>query len=304
MIRIISRILQATLTLYLVAILGCGGDAETETNPEFFDPTLPVNDWKLVWADEFDGASIESRNWTHEVNCLGGGNNEKQCYTDSAENSFVAEGLLNIVALPAEDGAEKPYTSARMISRNKADFKYGRIEMNAKLPSGQGSWPAFWMMPTDEVYGGWPKSGEIDIVESVNLKTVDGDGNTEKHIYGTLHYGREWPDNSSSGKAYNLPNNVNPADGFHTYAIEWQEGEIRWYVDDYLYATQRKSEVRYNSKGEAVGLSHKGWFAEYFDIVTGELKTFWGTEPFDQQFYLILNFAVGGDWPENVNNYL
>ena len=173
--------------------------------------------------------------------------------------------------------------------------------MRAKLPSGQGSWPAFWMMPTDEVYGGWPRSGEIDIVESVNLKAMDAEGKPEAHVYGTLHYGREWPNNSSSGQAYKLPDDINPADDFHTYTIEWQEGEIRWYVDNYLYATQRQSEVRYNSNDEPVGLAHKGWFAEYFDQVSGELTTYWTTAPYDQQFYMILNFAVGGDWPENVN---
>ena len=84
-------------------------------------------------------------------------------------------------------------------------------------------------------------------------------------------------------------------------AIEWQEGEIRWYVDDYLYATQRKSELLYNANGEALALKHKGWYTEYFDQTTGELKTFWDESPYDQEFYLILNFAVGGDWPENVN---
>lgn len=290
------------LILLSIFILGCGSGAETNTDTSNFNPQQPVSDWKLVWADEFDGNSINADNWTHEINCAGGGNNEKQCYTDSTENSYIENGLLNIVALPAGEGAEKPYTSARINSRYKADFKYGRFEIRAKLPSGQGSWPAFWMMPTNEVYGGWPKSGEIDIFESVNLKTVDGEGNVENKIYGTLHYGREWPDNSNSGKAYSLPENINPADDFHNYAIEWQEGEIRWYIDDYLYATQRKSEVRYNSRDEAVGLSHRGWFAEYYDIATGELTTHWGNEPFDQHFYLILNFAVGGNWPENVNN--
>jgi len=302
MIKNTINILSLMISFALLVILGCGGGAETNTNPTAIDPQQPVSDWKLVWSDEFNDSTIDASNWTHEVNCLGGGNNEKQCYTDSAENSYIQDGRLNIVALPAEEGADKPYTSARINSRYKADFKYGRVELRAKLPSGQGSWPAFWMMPTDEVYGGWPKSGEIDILEAVNLKTVDSEGIVENKIYGTLHYGKEWPNNSNSGKAYSLPENVSPADDFHTYAIEWQEGEMRWYVDDYLYATQRKSDVRYNSKDEAVGLTHRGWFAEYFDIVTGELETHWGNEPFDQQFYLILNFAVGGDWPENVNN--
>jgi beta-glucanase (GH16 family) len=287
-----------------ISLVGCGGgdSAETHTDPTKIDPQQPVSDWQMVWSDEFDGTTIDSQNWSHEVNCDGGGNQEKQCYTDSPENSYVADGFLNIVALPAVEGAQLPYTSARLISRHKADFKYGRFEMKAKLPSGQGSWPAFWMMPTDEVYGGWPKSGEIDIIEAVNLKTANDEGAIENNVYGTLHYGKEWPNNSSSGKAYTMPDNINPADDFHTYAIEWQEGEIRWYVDNYLYATQRRSEVRYNSKDEAVGLAHQGWFTEYYDADTGELTTYWDNAPYDQEFYMIINNAVGGSWPENTNN--
>ncbi len=283
-------------------LLGCGGSVETNTDTSNIDPQKPVSDWELVWQDEFDGNQIDSKKWNHEVNCAGGGNNEKQCYTDAAENSFVADGKLNIVAMPAEEGAEKPYTSARMTTQYKADFKYGRFEARIKLPSGQGSWPAFWMLPTDSVYGEWPRSGEIDIVESVNLKVEDSEGNVENHIHGTLHYGQAWPDNDSSGKSYEFADGINPADDFHTYAVEWQEGEIRWYVDDYLYATQRKSEVRYNSKDQAVGLAHKGWYTEYYDPISGELTTYWDAAPYDQEFFMILNLAVGGDWPENVNN--
>ncbi len=296
--KLSTRILSIASLVYLA---GCGGGVETETNPSLIDPAAPVSDWTLVWSDEFDGTAIDTTKWNHEVNCDGGGNNERQCYTASSENSFVADGMLNIVAMPAEEGAEKPYTSARMTTKNKGDFKYGRFEMRAKLPFGQGAWPAFWMMPTDSVYGGWPRSGEIDIMEAVNLKAAGEGGLPEAHTHGTLHYGREWPNNSYSGKEYLLPDGQNPADDFHTYAIEWQEGEIRWYVDGYLFATQRKSTVRYNSKGEAVGLSHQGWFSEYYDQGSGELTTHWGNSPYDQEFFMILNFAVGGDWPENVN---
>lgn len=296
-----TQLTRIAAALSVTTLFGCGGGSTTSTDINVVDPVEPVSDWQLVWADEFDGTSIDDDNWTHEVNCDGGGNNEAQCYTDSADNSYVSEGSLKIVAMPAEEGAQKPYTSARLNTRYKADFKYGRIEMRAKMPSGQGSWPAFWMMPTDEVYGGWPRSGEIDIVEAVNLKAADIDGNPENHIYGTLHYGQEWPNNDSSGQAYSLPSGANPADDFHTYAIEWQEGEIRWYMDGYLYATQRRSEVRYNANGDATGLSHRGWYAEYYEQGTGELTTHWDNAPFDQEFHLILNLAVGGAWPEAVN---
>jgi beta-glucanase (GH16 family) len=295
----ITRLLAA---ISLVTLAGCGGDAATTSNFEKVNPTEPVSDWRMVWNDEFDSSAIDTNKWNYEVNCAGGGNNEKQCYTDSDENAFIKDGMLNIVALPAEEGAAKPYTSARLNTRYNADFTYGRFEMRAKLPAGQGSWPAFWMMPTDEVYGTWPRSGEIDILEAVNLKAVAEDGTLESNIHGTLHYGREWPNNSSSGKAYTFPQDTNPADDFHTYAIEWQQGEVRWYVDGYLYATQRQSEVRFNSKDEPVGLKHQGWFSEYFEQGSGELVTHWDSSPFDKDFYLILNLAVGGDWPENVNN--
>ncbi|MBB1442112.1 family 16 glycosylhydrolase [Pseudoalteromonas sp. NZS71] len=295
----ITRILAA---ISLVTLAGCGGDSATKSNFENVDASEPVSDWQMVWSDEFEGSAIDTNKWNYELNCDGGGNNEKQCYTDSEQNAFIADGVLNIVALPAEEGAEKPYTSARLNTRYNADFTYGRFEVRAKLPSGQGSWPAFWMLPTDEVYGTWPRSGEIDVLESVNLKTPDEDGGIESSIHGTLHYGRAWPDNSYTGKEYKFPEDTNPADDFHTYAVEWQEGEIRWYVDGYLYATQRQSEVRTNASGEAVGLKHRGWFAEYFEQGSGELTTHWDSAPFDKDFHLLLNLAVGGDWPENVND--
>lgn len=285
-----------------VGLSSCGGDVNTNSDFSVVDPTQPVSDWKLVWSDEFAGTSIDRRKWTFEIDCRGGGNQEKQCYTDSPQNAFVSDGTLKIVARPAAEGAPLPYTSARLNTKYQGDWKYGRIEVRAKAPSGQGSWPAIWMMPTDEAYGGWPKSGEIDIFEAVNLKTVDADGKVEASVHGTLHYGREWPNNVNSGKSYTLPDNANPADSFNTYAIEWQEGEIRWYVNGYLYQTQQASRVRTNSRGELIGLNHRGWFAEYFDRVTGKLETQWNAAPFDQRFYLILNLAVGGSWPENVNN--
>jgi beta-glucanase (GH16 family) len=294
----LTAIIGLTLALGLA---GCGGDSATDTNIDNIDPQEPVSDWEMVWSDEFDGTTINSQNWTHEVNCDGGGNNEKQCYNDSAENSFVSDGTLKLVALPAE-GATKPYTSARIVSQNKADFKYGRFEIKAKMPFGQGSFPAFWMMPTDDVYGGWPHSGEIDILETVNLKTVNEEGVVENNVHGTLHYGKSWPDNDRSGASYSSPDGANPADDFHVYAIEWEEGQIRWYMDGYLYATQSASELKTKPDGEIIGLNHRGWYTEYFDATTGELTTHWDNAPYDQRFFMILNNAVGGDWAENTNN--
>jgi beta-glucanase (GH16 family) len=293
-----TQIRRLTVVAAAVSLFSCGGGSESNTKFDVVNPTEPVSDWVMVWGDEFDGSKIDSNNWTHEVNCSGGGNQEKQCYTDSADNSFVSDGTLKIVAKPAEDGSPLPYTSARMITQNKADFTYGRIEMRAKLPAGQGAWPAFWMMPTDSVYGGWPKSGEIDIMEAVNLGTARADGSAETNIYGTIHYGKG-PGSDFSGQAYTT--GASPADDFNTYAIEWQEGEIRWYMNDYLYATQRQSKERINGKGDVIGLTHRGWYAELYDIVTGNLETNYTSAPFDQDFFLILNLAVGGQWPESVN---
>ncbi|WP_049757913.1 carbohydrate binding domain-containing protein [Colwellia psychrerythraea] len=265
-----------------------GGDTGT-------DGTAPSEDWSMVWNDEFDGSDIDLSKWEHEVNCSGGGNNEKQCYTSNPENSFVENGALKIVAKP-ESGQALPYSSARLRTKYKGDWKYGRVEVRAKPPRGQGSFPAIWMLPTEDVYGGWPHSGEIDIFESVNLKTINNQGIEEAGVHGNLWYGRSWPNQSNSGAHFSLPGEANPADGFHIYAIEWEEGEIRWYVDGYLYQTQLRSQVNIDSDGDANGLLHRGWFADY------ENEFHWDNSPFNQDFHLILNFAVGGSWSENVNN--
>lgn len=297
-------------TASVLVLSACGGDVETETNLAVVTPGIPDvqavgedytgSDWRLVWNDEFDGSTIDTNNWNYEVNCDGGGNQEFQCYTDSAENAFVSEGTLKIVSKLTEGavGEDNDFTSARLTSQNKADFQYGRIVMRAKLPMGQGSWPAFWMMPTDSVYGGWPKSGEIDIMEAVNLGAMRDDGTPETNVYGTLHYGGG-PSSDFSGASYSP--SISPASDFNTYAIEWQEGEIRWYFNDTLFATQRQSELNVSSTGEVIGLNHRGWYAELYNIATGELETNYSPAPFDQNFFLILNSAVGGNWPASVN---
>lgn len=227
-------------------------------------PTPPAG-WRLVWQDEFDGTAVDTTKWNFEVNGGGGGNNELQYYTARPQNASVANGLLSIHARAerycAEDGC-RDYTSARLTTRNKGDWLYGRIEARARLPGGQGLWPAIWMLPTDWNYGGWAASGEIDIMEAVNAGAAGG--NT---VYGTLHYGGAWPNNVHKGG--NTVPDSSIIDNFHVYAVEWEPKEIRFYVDGRLYHTA----TEWWSSGGAF------------------------PAPFDRRFHVLLNVAVGGNWP-------
>ena len=186
----------------------------------------------------------------------GWGNNELQYYTSHPDNSYVTDGNLVIVARKNHLGYA--YTSARLRTKNKRDSLYGKMEARMKLPTTKGMWPAFWMLPTDWVYGGWAASGEIDIMESVNIATT---------IYGTIHYGGEWPGYVSDGGSYS--DGTDFSEGFHVYTLEWEPFEMRWYVDGILYSTK---------------------------------TSWWSTggpypAPFDQRFHFLLNIAVGGHWP-------
>ena len=235
-------------------------------------PSVPcgVPGWTLVWADEFDGTEIDRSKWEFEVNAWGGGNEELQYYTDRPANAFVAGGCLNLVARAETfSGSEgtRGYTSARLRTKHRGDWLYGRIEVRARLPIGQGLWPAIWMMPTDDAYGTWAASGEIDIMELV--------GHRPAEVLGTLHYGARWPKNMHTGETYAPPQmaaaGMTFADAFHDFAIEWERGEIRWYVDGVHTQTQRV------------------WSTENAPFPA----------PFDQRFHLILNVAVGGKLPGN-----
>jgi beta-glucanase (GH16 family) len=221
-----------------------------------------AQDWQLVWNDEFGGHGIDPAKWEHEVRGDGGGNNELQYYTDRPENSFVRDGRLVIRAL-REEYRGRHYTSARLRTRYRGDWTYGRFEARVRLPGGRGLWPAVWLLPTDEEYGGWAASGEIDILE---LR-----GDQPRTVYGTLHYGGSWPDNVQSGAAFTLEEPASFVDQFHVFALEWFPGEIRWYVDGAWYQTQ----TQWHTAGAPF------------------------PAPFDRRFHLIVNVAVGGTFPGN-----
>jgi beta-glucanase (GH16 family) len=220
-------------------------------------------EWELVWSDEFDADSIDSSKWQHEVNARGGGNNELQFYTDRPENSFVDNGVLVIEArretFTGDDGTGD-YTSARLRTKRMGDWTYGRFEVRARMPQGRGIWPAIWLLSTDREYGTWAASGEIDLLEM--------DGKNPNEVFGTLHYGRPWPQNVFTGNPFSLADGAF-ADDFHTFALEWQPEVIRWFVDDSLYQEQTN------------------WFSS-----GGPYPA-----PFNRRFYLIVNLAVGGNLP-------
>ena len=222
-------------------------------------------EWKMVWNDEFDGPKLDYSKWEIEVNAFGGGNNELQIYTDRKENVRIEDGRLILQARKDKHGIAgtvREYSSGRIRSKNRGDWKYGKFEIRAKLPGGQGVWPAIWMLPTDEVYGTWASSGEIDIVEFK--------GQEPNVIWGTLHYGKQWPDNKHSGTQFRSPD-VDFTRDFHTFTLEWEEGVVRWLIDGKLYQTQ--------TQWESAG---------------GKFPA-----PFDQNFHMVLNLAVGGGFVGN-----
>jgi beta-glucanase (GH16 family) len=218
-------------------------------------------DWVIVWSDEFNGTSVDSTKWTYDIGngcpgLCGWGNNELEYYTSRTNNAYVANGMLHIAALE-EDYEGFAYTSAKLHTRGLFAKKYGRFEFRAKLPHGQGYWPALWMMPRDSVYGGWAASGEIDVMENK--------GNSYNVIGGTIHFGGQWPNNMSDSTSYSVPTAVT---NFHVYALEWDTNSIKWFVDDVLYKTSTS------------------WYS------TGGAYP----APFNQYFFIIMNLAVGGNF--------
>lgn len=251
-------------------------------------PEPPGPGWQLVWSDAFDGPQLDTAKWGHDADCWGGGNDERQCYTRARRNAAIVDGALVITARrervtgpslpPDRRGGAAPqeiardFSSARLTTRGKASWRYGRIEVRARLPQGQGTWPAIWMLPDADSYGPWAASGEIDILEAVNLGVACAacPGGRESTILGTLHFGGVWPNNRQTGDEMAFPPVL---DGWHVFAIDWTPERITWLVDGKPWATRTASQ--WGTTGSATPGA-----------------------PFDRPFHLILNLAIGGRLPE------
>ena len=228
-----------------------------------------IGDYVITWCDEFTGEGenlndfgVDLDKWGFQLGTgsqyglNGWGNNEAQFYRE--ENARVEDGRL-IIEARLESHGGMSYTSARLYTKPTFSQTYGRFEAKIKLPVGDGLWPAFWMMPQDDVYGGWAASGEIDIMEAK--------GRYPNQSIGALHFGGSWPNNTHTHEVYHFPTGQSIAD-FNVYAIEWEEGVIRWYVNEVLF----KTSTSWHTQGHAF------------------------PAPFDQDFYLLLNLAIGGSF--------
>ncbi|MEO5817826.1 MAG: glycoside hydrolase family 16 protein [Gemmatimonadaceae bacterium] len=251
-----------------LAVGGCTKAPTTQGTPIDTTPAVP-GEWKLSWSDEFDGASgalVDPGKWTAETGGGGWGNQERQYYTTSASNASLDGSGHLVITARAEPVTSSltcwygscRYTSARIKTQGRFEQAYGKFEARIRIPRGQGLWPAFWMLGNDIDRNGWPKSGEIDIMESI--------GKEPYAVYGTLH-GPGYSGSGSIGSSYSLAA-VPFADNYHVFTVEWSPGEVRWIVDG----------------------------TEYRRTSTANLPSA-GTWVFDHAFFMLLNVAVGGNWP-------
>ena len=256
-----GRAATSSLGLALLLLTSVSFAQSSATRPADFK-------WTLTWSDEFNqpnGSAPDPTKWTSEIGGNGWGNHELEYYTDRRENAYIQDGVLVIKALREDrvrdDGVAMHYTSARLKTQGKFSQTYGRFEARIKIPHGQGLWPAFWMLGEDIAKVGWPVCGEIDIMENI--------GKESSMVHGTIH-GPAYSGADGIGASYTLPSKQRFADDFHLFAVEWEPETIRFYVDNELYETRTRADLPANAK----------WV-------------------FDHPFFILLNVAVGGDWPGN-----
>lgn len=250
-----------SITVFICALTACArGQVEPQPDEEPIEKNPEGRSFEKepAWADEFDyTGKPDIEKWSYDMGGGGWYNNEKQYYTNFDENVKVEDGKLKITALHKAFGGEE-YTSGKLISKNRYDFLYGRVEVRLKVPAGRGTWPAVWLLPTDDAYGYWPNSGEIDLMEHVGYQP------DIMHI--TIH-------NKAANAKENLEQVVNNSkriptaiSDFHVYRIDWTPEAVRGYIDNELLL-----EYKNDQKG-------------------------FETWPFDKRFYLLVNLAIGGDW--------
>ena len=223
-----------------------------------YSTPLVYSGYNLVWHDEFDGQAIDTTSWQFEIgNGPGGwGNNELEYYTNSPANAFTANGKL-VLQAQREVKNGFPYTSARIITKGKRAFTYGRVDIRAKLPSGKGLWPALWMLGQNIDSVGWPACGEIDIMELL--------GHQPNKIYGTLHWGPDFTKHKSFGKSYSFFGSFSSQ--YHVFSLIWEKDSYKMMVDDQTYLSATGAKI-----------------VPY-------------TNPFNKPQFFIFNVAVGGNWP-------
>jgi beta-glucanase (GH16 family) len=243
-------------TLLAVVVLSIHGSSQADATK-----------WKLTWSDEFnaaDGTAPDATKWGFDIGGEGWGNKELESYTSRPVNVQQKGGNLVITALKEDytgkDGVARPYTSARIKTKGLFSQAYGRVEARMQLPLGKGIWPAFWMLGDDIGTAGWPKAGEIDIMENIG---------EAGRMYSTLH-GPEYSGDHAISAKYDLPAGERVNAGFHVYAVEWAPNDIRFYFDDKLIVERTPADLPAGAK----------WV-------------------FDHPFFVILNVAVGGAWPGN-----
>ena len=212
----------------------------------------------LVWSDEFSGKTIDPLVWNYDIGGSGWGNNELEYYTNSSKNVFVTNGYL-VIEARKETYKTNNYTSARLLSKDKKSFTYGRIDFRAKLPKGQGIWPALWMLGSNISTKSWPACGEIDIMELL--------GHEPQKTYGTIHWGAAGGPSTHIGGNY-LLNSQTFSDSFHVFSLLWETNKLSFLIDNIPFFSADKSQVN-------------------------------GDYPFDKPFFFIMNVAVGGNWPGN-----
>ncbi|QIQ86349.1 glycoside hydrolase family 16 protein [Erythrobacter sp.] len=290
--------IREATTAALAAILLAACTAAEPEAAQASAADAPGEGWELVWSDDFEGDTLDPAKWRPEVSCWGGGNDERQCYTGRPENVSVEDGLLLLKARretftgpdrPPEIAAEpnpqttQEYTSGKVRTRGLHAWRYGRIEVRARVPEGQGTWSAIWMMPAEDHYGPWPLSGEIDILEAVNIgascEECEG-GVGENRTLSALHFGDRPPENAHVDHRTALPGLARPSEDFHVYAVEWGEGLIRFLVDGRVHFTATPEDWHTASP-----------------LADGNPNA-----PFDRPFYLMANLAVGGGLSERNND--